>query len=181
MFKDTSTQGKFLVSLFSFIFTVMDDEAKFNARLNELAESHGRRGVKSSEYAFIGEVMFWTLKHCLGPAYDGKTHASWVKIFSKMLKIIVPISVSYELKNNSAQLERVAMFHNSKTPQTLKEKERESGCPFIDSTDNLSDDQAKPTIVVKSAGGRYRKTPSHASTAFSELLSPLNAMLSSRD
>jgi hypothetical protein len=110
----------------------MDDEAKFTERLKGLAESHCRMGVKSSEYAYIGDVMFWTLKTCLGPAYDGKTHTAWVKIFSKMLKIIVPISISYELKNNTAQRQRVDQFNNSTSPSN---RAGNGTCPFIPSAE----------------------------------------------
>lgn len=176
MFKDAATQGKFLVSLFSFIFTVMDDEAKFNAKLSELAESHCKRGVKSSEYAFIGEVMFWTLKHCLGPAYDGRTHSAWVKIFSKMLKIIVPISVSYELQNNAAQVERVQKYHYSQTPPTLKAKEFEAACPFVPTTNEADPGKVTNAVVLKTSVKDQRYTPSQASTMLSDLMSPLPAL-----
>ena len=48
------------------MFTILDHEEQFQTRLTELAESHCRRGVKSTEYAIFGEVIFWTLKTCLG-------------------------------------------------------------------------------------------------------------------
>ena len=52
----TATQGGFLVSLFTFIFTVFQDESKFQKRLEALAVSHAKRGIKSIEYGIIGEV-----------------------------------------------------------------------------------------------------------------------------
>ena len=54
--QDTVTQGGFLVSLFTFIFTVFQDESKFQKRLEALAVSHAKRGIKSIEYGIIGEV-----------------------------------------------------------------------------------------------------------------------------
>lgn len=148
MFKDPSTQGKFLVSLFSFVFTVMDDEDKFNERLVDLADSHCKRGVKSSEYAIIGEVMFWTLKRCLGPGYDSKTHTAWVKIFSKMLKVIVPISITHELENNTAQIERVNHYNNSSSSKTTREGEKGvSSCPFM--PHDVESDIIRTKVTVK--------------------------------
>lgn len=152
MFKDPSTQGKFLVSLFSFVFTVMDDEDKFNVRLMDLADSHCKRGVKSSEYAIIGEVMFWTLKRCLGPGYDSKTHTAWVKIFSKMLKVIVPISITHELENNEAQVERVNKFNNSTSPKSMRDADVNKDaptCPFMPNDAPVTEDIIKTKISIK--------------------------------
>jgi hypothetical protein len=51
--------------------------------------------------------MFWTLGKILGPAYTPEVHDAWVKIFSSMMKVIVPIAVAAELKDNSAQQMRL--------------------------------------------------------------------------
>ena len=51
--------------------------------------------------------MFWTLGKILGPAYTPEVHDAWVKIFSSMMKIIVPIAVAHEIKDNSAQMARL--------------------------------------------------------------------------
>jgi len=51
--------------------------------------------------------MFWTLGKILGPAYTPEVHDAWVKIFSSMMKVIVPIAVAAELKDNTAQQMRL--------------------------------------------------------------------------
>mmetsp|Transcript_22680 Transcript_22680/g.20597 ORF Transcript_22680/g.20597 Transcript_22680/m.20597 type:complete len:261 (+) Transcript_22680:32-814(+) len=107
MFKNPETQGRFLSSLLSFIFTILEDEDKFNLRLVELALSHCKRGVKACEYAIIGDVMFWSLREVLGSLYDDRTNEAWIKIFSMMLKVIVPIAIDHELKDNKAQYNRM--------------------------------------------------------------------------
>lgn len=44
--------------------------------------------------------MFWTLKHVLGvETYNISTHKAWVKLYSKMLAIILPAALNYELEN----------------------------------------------------------------------------------
>jgi hypothetical protein len=53
----------------------------------------------SSIKGIIGDVMFWSVKKCIGEAYCEDTHSAWVKIFSKMLSVIVPVSVAYELES----------------------------------------------------------------------------------
>ena len=146
MLDDVRAQGTFLTSLFTFVFTVLDNEEQFHARLIELAESHCRRGVKSCEYSIMGDVMFWSLKQCLGKfhssiqiylvfiffllgpgIYTYEVHTSWVKVFSKMLSVIVPISVQNELLSNVAQQERLNAFITM-TKQSDQPKTDE--CPF---------------------------------------------------
>ena len=101
MFKDPTKQGQFLVALFSFVFTAIDSKDNFNKRLASLANSHNEKGVKATEYGLIGTVMFYTLKKCLGADYTREVDIAWKKIFSRMLKVIVPLAVDHELKSHS--------------------------------------------------------------------------------
>lgn len=107
MFIDCRAQGRFFSSLLGFIFTALVNENNFKKRLTALAISHCRMGVKAIEYGIIGEVMFWALKTCLDELYDKDTHKAWVKLFSAMIAVIVPVAVSYELESNAAQVERM--------------------------------------------------------------------------
>jgi hypothetical protein len=59
-----------------------------------------------AEYGIVGEVMFWTLAKVLGQAYTADVHQAWIKIFSSMMRVIVPIAVHHELKDNTAQQTR---------------------------------------------------------------------------
>ncbi len=48
----------------------------------------------------FGEVLFWTIKLAVGKThYDTTTHTAWVKIYSRMLSIILPLAVKYELQH----------------------------------------------------------------------------------
>lgn len=54
----------------------------------------------------VGEVLFYTLRMCLGKSiYLPSVHRVWVKVYSRMLRTIVPVAVALELKNirNPAQ------------------------------------------------------------------------------
>lgn len=55
----------------------------------------------------VGEVLFWSIRLCTGPTvYTYDVHQSWVKIYSRMLKTMVPLAVAHELRDGSAQEKR---------------------------------------------------------------------------
>jgi hypothetical protein len=112
MFKNPRNQGIFLVALFSFVFTSLEYPKAFKDRLEHLAETHSNKGIRAVEYGIIGEVLFWALQQCLGPeGYPLQVHGAWVKLFSAMLKVIVPKAVHIELRDKSgAQKRRACTF-----------------------------------------------------------------------
>lgn len=55
----------------------------------------------------VGEVLFWSIRLCTGPTvYTYDVHQAWVKIYSRMLRTMVPLAVSHELRDGSAQEKR---------------------------------------------------------------------------
>lgn len=54
------------------------------------------QGIRTIEYGVIGEVLFWSLQKILGDAYTRRVEEAWTKVFSSMLRIIVPIAVAFE-------------------------------------------------------------------------------------
>ena len=52
-------------------------------------------------------MIFWALLKVLAEDYSVDVHRAWVKIFSRMIGIIVPISVGYELQSGQAQKDRL--------------------------------------------------------------------------
>lgn len=107
LFKDMRSQGKFLVKMISLSLSERNDPEKFRLTLVRLAEIHNQRGVKAVEYGVVGEVLFWSIRLCTGPTiYTYEVHQAWVKIYSHMLKTMVPLAVAHELRDNSAQERR---------------------------------------------------------------------------
>jgi hemoglobin-like flavoprotein len=101
--KSTMKQGSLLLRMISFVVAEFDNEEKFEKTLRTLALSHNKVGVKAVEYGIFGEVLFWALKVVTGAdVYDAVCHAGWIKIYSKMLSIIIPEAVRYELANKPA-------------------------------------------------------------------------------
>ncbi len=41
--------------------------------------------------------------------YTPQVHSAWVRIYSRMLRTIVPVAVSMELKDGSAQTQRLSL------------------------------------------------------------------------
>lgn len=59
----------------------------------------------------VGEVLFWALRLVVGTeAYTDELHSAWVKVYSRMLRVIVPVAISWELERGStkAQSTRVS-------------------------------------------------------------------------
>ena len=127
MFKSgLKSQGKFLVKMISMAVGMINEPVKFEQTMIKLTETHNERGVKAIECKYdgfscpynsnvynpycllsslpvyidgiVGEVLFWVMRRCLGEAYDTPMHHIWVKIVSRMIKIMIPVSVAYELK-----------------------------------------------------------------------------------
>lgn len=107
LFKDMKSQGKFLVKMISLSLSEINDGAKFEQTLVKLAEIHNERGVKAVEYGVVGEVLIFAIRQTVGPdAFNPNVHIAWVKIYSRMLKTMVPVAVAHELRDNSAQQRR---------------------------------------------------------------------------
>jgi len=106
LFKDVKAQGKFLVSMITLSLSELDNPEKFNTALVKLAEVHYHRGVKASEYGIVGEVLFWALRQVVGTEfYTDKMHSAWVKVYSRMLRVIVPVAISWELERGSSKVQ----------------------------------------------------------------------------
>jgi hemoglobin-like flavoprotein len=48
----------------------------------------------------VGEVLFWTVRRCLGEAYTPDVQLIWTKVVSRMLKIMIPCAVAFELQSH---------------------------------------------------------------------------------
>lgn len=127
LFKDMRSQGRFLVKMISLAFSESSDPEKYNRTLIRLAEIHNERGVKAVEYGVVGEVLFWSIRLCVGASvYTYDVHQAWVKIYSHMLKVMVPLAVAYELKDSSAQTSRFNKLKEIKFINTLDYTENDS-------------------------------------------------------
>ena len=67
-----------------------------------LAERHCELGVLANEYGIVGDVLFYSLQACLdSDAYNYAAELSWIRIYSSMLRAILPTVVSYQSRDHS--------------------------------------------------------------------------------
>ena len=48
------------------------------------------------QYGVVGEVLFWALSKSLGPEFYQTVNVAWTKVYSIMLKLMVPIAIEEE-------------------------------------------------------------------------------------
>ena len=95
-----------MVALISMALACVTDDEKFNRALEKLTKTHNELGVKAYEYALVAETHFWTMRRVCGEAYGTSQHAIWTKIISRMLKVMVPSAVAYEIHSGGMHVER---------------------------------------------------------------------------
>ena len=103
-----AAQGRFFVKMISLSLSLLEDNAGFEKTLTKLTETHNERGVKSIEYGVVGEVILWTMRYVLGPdTYTPELHMVWLRILCRMLKVMIPVAVKFEMENGRAQEARM--------------------------------------------------------------------------
>ena len=139
MFKSSTSKGSFVHGLLSFLFTILSNKKEFHEKLEHIATSHCKKGVKAVEYGIIGEILFWALKHCLTKdVYTKDIHKIWVNILSAMLAVIVPKAVKYEMNVSQDErkkrvLDQSVAYGFSQLDDTFRMfNEENSMCPVMD-------------------------------------------------
>lgn len=92
------SQGKLLVKIVTMALGMLEDEKKFDEQMVALAENYYMKGIRAVEYGILGETLFWTLKKIVGTElYNVDMHMIWVRIYCRMLSVIVPRAVALEM------------------------------------------------------------------------------------
>ena len=101
----STTNGRMMTLSLS----MLNEQDKFDNIIRKLAAVHNERGVKAVEYGIMGEVLIWSLKQVLGPnVFTPACKSAWVRIFCRMIKVMIPLAVHYEMENGEAQKARLA-------------------------------------------------------------------------
>lgn len=87
---DIEKQGRMLVNMITMILESFYNKEMINI-IKELTVRHMKYGVKSYHYYIMGEVLFNSLNEILDVEFTDDCYHSWKKIYSSMLKIILPI------------------------------------------------------------------------------------------
>lgn len=127
-FMNNSSQSNFILRLINIGINEKADPFKYRQELSKLTEMQNEGGFKaveckrlllcffffwlSSFFMFVvcslidgilGEVLFWTLRSILGQDYTLTVNSAWIKMYSRLLNVIVPIAIAYEMKTTLAQ------------------------------------------------------------------------------
>jgi hemoglobin-like flavoprotein len=101
---ESVVSGPFIGSMVHKCLSQLDQPKQFRSGMVKLATDHIRRGVWAIQYGTVGEVLFWSLRKCLGKSYTREVEIAWKVIFSSVLRVMVPVAVFYEKNNSSPQL-----------------------------------------------------------------------------
>lgn len=97
-------QGKALMHMIGGALSLLDNLSELVGALQKLAKGHNTKGVSAVQYGIVGEVLLWTFDQVLGPEFDEATKLSWVKIYSVMLSVIIPVAIKEEMKSLEAKI-----------------------------------------------------------------------------
>mmetsp|Transcript_16243 Transcript_16243/g.17595 ORF Transcript_16243/g.17595 Transcript_16243/m.17595 type:complete len:253 (-) Transcript_16243:868-1626(-) len=101
--KPTSKQAMLLANMITFIIREVEigtEDGKITKTLTVVANSHNRMGIRAHEYGTFGEVLFWAIRLSLGPqVYTTQVHRAWIKFYSKILAVVLPLVVKYEIEH----------------------------------------------------------------------------------
>lgn len=121
--KSSQRMRQSFLSSFGMILNLMDDPEKFQRCLVNLAHVHNKIGIKAIEYGIVGEIILYTLRKCCGDSFSTAALHGWAKILSKMLDIILPVVVKYEVENGEVVREKfAARFYGSQGGATESTK-----------------------------------------------------------
>jgi len=89
--------GKVLVKMITMFLKMLDNDADQGQMLTKFAEQHYSRGVKAVQYGVFGEILFYALQGTMGfDYYSFEVHQAWVKLYSHLLKTMIPVAVGCE-------------------------------------------------------------------------------------
>jgi hemoglobin-like flavoprotein len=98
--KSINRQGSFFVRMVSMLLGDVADSEKWFKTLDNLANIHNKMGVKAVEWGITGEVVVYAVQQCLGPdIYTPAVHRGFTKFYSRILDIVIPSAVHFELEH----------------------------------------------------------------------------------
>lgn len=89
---------KSIANVITTVISILKEEniAEFKEKMEYVASTHGRYGVRPEQYPFVCEVLVLTLRFCLSDEWEQTSCHSWIRLFSLMLDFIVPAALFVE-------------------------------------------------------------------------------------
>jgi hemoglobin-like flavoprotein len=92
-------QGRLIAGVISSSLMAVKEPDQLRKRLTHMTEKHNGKGIAAVKYGFMGNALLDALDRVLGPEdFDALARLAWIRIYTFMLNIILPIVVDYELK-----------------------------------------------------------------------------------
>ena len=91
-------QGKALVNMISACLSLLNKPTELLKALENMAKMHTSRGVMAHQYGIVGECLLWTFDHCLGSEFTDAAKTGWIRIYSFMIDVIIPVALKEEAK-----------------------------------------------------------------------------------
>ena len=89
--------------------------------------------------------MFWALRLVVGTElYTDQMHSAWVKVYSRMLRVIVPVAISWELERGSSKVQSTRVSNS---------RSRAVDSAYVSTTAQLPAQKRILPTVGKGAGG----------------------------
>lgn len=88
------------------------EQANWLENAKQIAVTHHADNVQAYQYVIIGNCLFWTFENCLGELWTEDAKAAWYKIYSTILKSVVPKSLDLERQPKAAD--------KAATPATIR-------------------------------------------------------------
>ena len=100
LFKNNmAVQGKALVHMIGAATSLLSNLGQLVPALQDLARRHSvSYKVMGNQYGLVGEVLIATLGEVLGDYWNDEHVTSWLKIYSVMLSVIIPVAIEEERK-----------------------------------------------------------------------------------
>eukprot|EP00189_Rhodosorus_marinus_P010075 CAMPEP_0184741346 /NCGR_PEP_ID=MMETSP0315-20130426/4360_1 /TAXON_ID=101924 /ORGANISM="Rhodosorus marinus, Strain UTEX LB 2760" /LENGTH=182 /DNA_ID=CAMNT_0027211553 /DNA_START=130 /DNA_END=678 /DNA_ORIENTATION=- len=92
---DIRSQARKLGSLLSTAVDILDKDVDgLVATLQALARRHHRYGARPEHYGAVGLALVRALQTALGDRFDGEVRTSWVHLYSTIVSVMLPVTVS---------------------------------------------------------------------------------------
>jgi hypothetical protein len=149
---------------------------EFRQTMTDLARRHCEKGIHANEYGVVGDVLFYTLQHCLDEdVYDRETELAWIRIYSAMLRAILPTALQYEETGNfdvsSRTFSHLRVNGSSNYQNRLSVVEPIRSCPDNGETESFYDDvgmdslpQGQLHVVVEPSSERSLESSTSVDT-----------------
>jgi len=98
-----SAQGRLLAGVISSALGLLRNKDQLHSRLAAMTLKHSLKGVKASQYGTMGAALIWAMELVLGDLFTDEVSTAWIRVYSLLLSVIVPIAVKYEFGQRSGR------------------------------------------------------------------------------